>query len=80
MPRFRWATAPILAAGLSCLLPNRAGAIPAFARRYKASCQPCHNPFPTLTEFGGNFAANGYRMAFAEEPRGPLQPAMSCSH
>jgi hypothetical protein len=44
-------------------------AIPAFARRYRMSCQLCHDPIPKLTAFGEQFAANGYRMAAAEEPR-----------
>jgi hypothetical protein len=45
------------------------GAIPAFARKYKVSCQLCHHPFPTLTPFAETFAANGYRMSATEEPR-----------
>jgi hypothetical protein len=45
-----------------------AGDIPAFARRYHVSCQLCHNPIPTLTPFGEQFAANGYRMASGEAP------------
>ncbi|MDH4349050.1 MAG: hypothetical protein OEW17_09600, partial [Gemmatimonadota bacterium] len=54
--------------GLSGSSATPAGAIPAFARRYKVSCQLCHNPIPKLTDFGYQFAANGYRMAAAEEP------------
>jgi hypothetical protein len=46
-----------------------AAAIPAFARRYRVSCQLCHNPIPALTAFGEQFAANGFRFAAAEEPR-----------
>ena len=42
--------------------------IPAFARRYRVSCRLCHNPIPTLTAFGDQFAANGFRMASGEEP------------
>lgn len=33
------------------------------------SCQVCHNPIPKLTDFGFQFAANGYRLASGEEPR-----------
>lgn len=47
----------------------RADAIPAFARRYRVSCQVCHNPVPKLTAFGEIFAGNGYRFASREEPR-----------
>ena len=52
-------------AGLS-LAPLDATGIPAFARRYKVTCALCHNPMPTLTEFGERFAANGFRMASGE--------------
>jgi hypothetical protein len=46
-----------------------AGAIPAFARKYRVSCQLCHNPVPTLNEFGEQFAGNGFRFGAAEPPR-----------
>ena len=61
----------VLLAGLTALtlLPATAGAIPAYARRYKVSCQLCHNPVPKLTDFGRTFAGNGYRMAAEEPPR-----------
>jgi len=44
-----------------------AAGIPVFARRYKVSCQLCHNPVPALTAFGEAFAGNGFRMS-ANEP------------
>lgn len=57
--------------GLSLLLPiapvTEAAAIPVFARRYRVSCQLCHNPVPALTAFGETFAGNGFRMS-ADEP------------
>jgi hypothetical protein len=59
----------LLAACLLAMNPGPAGAIPAFARRYKVSCQLCHNPIPKLTDFGSQFAANGYRFAAKEEPQ-----------
>jgi hypothetical protein len=40
-------------------LPTRADAIPAFARKYNASCNLCHNPAPRLNAFGEAFAGNG---------------------
>ena len=46
-----------------------ATAIPAFARRYRVSCQLCHHPVPALTDFGLAFAGNGFRMSPDEEPR-----------
>ena len=58
---------------LGCLLvlvgSASAEAIPAFARKYRVSCQLCHNPVPTLTEFGENFAGNGFRFSADEAPR-----------
>jgi hypothetical protein len=61
----------VFLAGFAALtvLPANAGAIPAYARRYKVSCQLCHNPVPRLTDFGNTFAGNGYRMAADEPPR-----------
>ncbi|MBE0618340.1 MAG: hypothetical protein IH608_10505, partial [Proteobacteria bacterium] len=50
------------------LLPNQAQAIPAFARKYKFTCAMCHAPFPRLTAFGQQFAANGFQMARGETP------------
>lgn len=46
-----------------------AGAIPAFARKYRVSCSMCHAPVPRLNEVGENFAANGFEFAVGEEPR-----------
>jgi hypothetical protein len=57
----------VFALGLS--LPDDASALPVFARKYRVSCSMCHNPFPALNAFGDQFAANGFRMAFDEEPR-----------
>lgn len=61
------------AAGLFSLIllmtPSVAGAIPAFARRYRVSCSLCHNPVPRLTPFGETFAGNGFRFAVGEAPR-----------
>lgn len=62
----------MLVSGLLLALPVPASAIPAFARRYRTSCQLCHNPIPKLTDFGYQFAANGYRMASGEAPRDTL--------
>lgn len=56
----------LLATMALSLAPFDAMAIPAFARRYKVTCALCHNPMPTLTDFGERFAANGYRMASGE--------------
>ena len=50
------------------LVPNQAQAIPAFARKYRLTCALCHAPFPRLTVFGEQFAANGFQMARGETP------------
>lgn len=44
-------------------------AIPAFARRFRLSCITCHNPFPRLTAYGDEFAANGFQLPDAPEPQ-----------
>ncbi|NIN71072.1 MAG: hypothetical protein GTO46_03865 [Gemmatimonadetes bacterium] len=54
---------------LILLLGADATAIPAFARKYRVSCQLCHNPVPTLNEFGETFAGNGFRFTADEAPR-----------
>jgi len=51
---------PVLVALL--ILPTRADAIPAFARKYRTSCQTCHIAFPKLNPFGEAFRLLGYRM------------------
>jgi hypothetical protein len=69
-PRYPIGPAVALALVLCGNVPTAwAHEIPAFARKYKVSCNLCHNPFPTLTEFGETFAGNGFRFAASEEPR-----------
>jgi hypothetical protein len=58
-----------LATLLVITLPTPAEAIPAFARKYGVSCKLCHDPAPTLTAFGEQFAGNGFRFASGEPPR-----------
>ena len=45
----------LVAIAVTTLVPDNAGAIPAFARRYKISCTTCHAPFPRLTSFGAGW-------------------------
>jgi hypothetical protein len=60
-------------AALCLLVPTReAGAIPAFARKYRVSCALCHQPAPRLTPFGEQFAGNGFRFALDEPPQGEV--------
>ena len=52
-----------------CMGLNEAGAIPAFARRYKMSCTTCHAPFPKLKPYGDDFAGAGFILKEEEKPR-----------
>lgn len=63
------AAGTILLAAAGAASEADASEIPAFARKYKVSCNLCHNPFPTLTDFGETFAGNGFRFAPNEDPR-----------
>ncbi len=68
---YRWrgvAFAFLAAILLLPTVPGDADAIPAFARKYRVTCALCHNPFPRLTAFGDQFAANGFMMAPGEVP------------
>lgn len=56
-------------------LASPAGAIPAFARRYRQSCNFCHAPFPRLTDMGAMVASHGFRMAPGETPPGTMEAA-----
>jgi hypothetical protein len=58
-----------LAAVGTIVIANTAWAIPAFARKYRVSCQQCHSPVPRLNAFGEAFAANGFEFAVGEPPR-----------
>jgi len=44
------------------MLPDKAQAIPAFARTYNMSCISCHAAFPRLNDFGQHFVDNNYRL------------------
>jgi hypothetical protein len=52
------ATLALLAA--VALLPDRAGAIPVFARKYGFNCTMCHSAFPRLNDFGQRYREGGY--------------------
>ena len=58
----------LAAVAAALLLPDTAGAIPAFARRYRFSCTTCHDPFPRLKPFGEEFAARGFALEPGAEP------------
>ena len=61
----------LLTLGAALLLAGPASGerIPAFARKYQVSCTLCHAPFPRLTAFGEQFAANGFVMALGAPPQ-----------
>ena len=54
---------------LSFLLPEDSSAIPAFARKYKISCNTCHTVFPRLKEYGDDFAGSGFIIKEKENKR-----------
>jgi hypothetical protein len=62
-----------LAAATVALFALPAEAIPAFARRYNASCAMCHAPAPRLNAFGELFATNGFQFSVDEAPRGAVE-------
>lgn len=64
--RFIWFAA--LAFGLLAFgVPDRAEAIPAFARTVNAPCIMCHTGFPKLNAFGFVYKQRGYRMPGTDE-------------
>ncbi len=50
------------------IVPGDAGAIPAFARKYRMSCTTCHAPAPRLKAFGEEFAGNAFQLEEDQEP------------
>jgi hypothetical protein len=60
----------IIALLITISLPiKRANAIPAFARKYKFSCNTCHAAIPKLKDYGDDFAGNGFKIPDGEEPK-----------
>lgn len=58
----------LLAGFLSALiLPDRAYAIPAFARKYNVNCTTCHTAPPILNQYGQRFLENGYQLPGTED-------------
>jgi hypothetical protein len=53
---------------LLMIVPEQSYGIPAFARKYRTSCQTCHNGFPKLTAFGDAFRRNGYQFPGGTDP------------
>lgn len=54
--------AMILVAGILCLFPRSANAVPQFARRYNLKCSACHAIVPVLNEQGYMFKRLGYHL------------------
>jgi hypothetical protein len=50
------------------LSANEAEAIPAFARKYRISCNTCHVAVPKLKEYGEAYAGDGFVLPDGEEP------------
>lgn len=51
------------------VIPSLTQAIPAFARKYRMSCNTCHAPIPRLKEYGNEFAGNGFVLEDKDAPR-----------
>ncbi len=51
------------------VITRRAEAIPAFARKYRTSCQTCHVAYPKLTPFGEAFRNSGYQYPEDDEDK-----------
>jgi hypothetical protein len=54
---------------IACFAMIDAYSIPAFARKYKLSCQTCHLPIPRLKPYGDEFAGNAFKLTDKEAPR-----------
>ncbi len=59
----------ILATAFTLFLNDDLYAIPAFARKYNMSCTTCHAPFPSLKDYGDEFAGNGFVLKDKDAPR-----------
>jgi len=58
------------------ILPQKASAIPAFARKYRTSCLTCHVMPPRLNAFGTAFRLNGYQIPDGDEPHIKDEPVV----
>src|SRR6516165_2378117 len=47
------------------LFPQRASALPSYARQTGLGCGVCHTEFPQLTPFGRRFKIGGYTLGYA---------------
>jgi len=66
----RFACAALVAVAAAVMvIPEQAGAIPAFARKYRMSCSTCHAPIPRLKPYGEEFAGNAFRLDDKEPKR-----------
>src|SRR5450631_702034 len=52
----------LLASAIAMLAPQRAEALPSFARQTGLGCGSCHTEFPQLTPFGRRFKIGGYTL------------------
>ncbi len=61
-------TGILIVIALSCLaMPDKAHAIPAFARKYDVQCTACHTAPPVLNTYGQRFLENGYQLPGTED-------------
>src|SRR5690348_1852091 len=56
--------------------PQKAEAIPAFARKYNTSCTTCHTDFPKLNDFGKAFKDAGFKFPTDDDSFIKVPPVM----
>jgi len=60
---------PLLLTIILSFVAEQSNAIPAFARKYRLSCNTCHTPAaPKLKDYGDSFAGNGFRLEDEDSP------------
>lgn len=52
----------LILSAITFFMPDRAHALPAFARKYGFTCTMCHTAYPKLNDFGQRFRDNGYQI------------------
>lgn len=58
----------MVALAFSVVSPNKAQAVPSFARQTGMDCMACHTAFPELTPFGRTFKLTGYIISKSDKP------------
>jgi len=62
----------LLVSAVALLMPQRAEALPSYARQTGLGCGVCHTEFPQLTPFGRRFKLGGYTLRKPDRPEQKL--------